>query len=221
MGNCNLDCCKCIDKKETQFNQISSRSLCSNSFHNKRQYQIRPLELANLLVIQKDVKSDEYTFEDEKNNKEKKYNDNTHSDTNYKDISFKYSKKSIVDKFYCPNNRYDNALDSLRRINPEKKINQKIDKKIRDFKTINREENVETNETKSPLIPPRYFLTNIKTSKNNIYCKYFENVEDSKNNQDITDTCKIKQNNLSSIFPLKYKNKTEKYITYFTDNDNI
>ena len=211
MGNCNLDCCKCIDRKETQFSQIAYRSFSSNSYHKKRPNQISPIEISNLLVLQKEIKSDENTFEDEKINKEKKYNENTRQDTYNKDISFKYSKKYIKDKFYSPNNRYDNILDTLKR------KNQNI---ITGKKYINKEENIENNETKSPLITPRYFNTNFKTKKNNTYSKYFENNEDSKNNHNLSGNCKIKQNNLSSIFPFKYKYKTEKYITYFTDNDN-
>ena len=50
--------------------------------------------------------------------------------------------------------------------------------------------------------------------------KYFEKIEESKNNLDMTHKYKIKPNNIINSFPIKYNYQKDKYITYFTD-DNI
>ena len=220
MGNCNIDCCKCIEKKETQFNPISNHSyISSNTIHINKLKQLNPINLSKILIIQNSKQEDKnrlYPLEDEKNYSIKKYSENTYSDTNYKDISFKYSKKTTKDRFPSQNNRYVVISDNLKRKEKLNSIN-----KNNSLNENNKEEDVEINEIKSPLICPRYLLTNFKNSKNNsIYSKYFENIEDFRKNLELTQKVKNPQNNISSYFPIRYNYQRDKYITYFTD-DNL
>ena len=208
MGNCNMDCCKCIDKKETQFIKISNLSNQSNIYNRNKLNQIRPIEISQIIFIQKDD--------------ENKNNENTNSDTNYKDISFKYSKKLIKDKFYSPNKRYDNVIpDSLRSKTKEKKSNSAIKnnkkKEKKHSDEYNKEEDIVINENISPILSPRFLSTNFKTAKS-AYSSYFEKIKDCRKKLEMTDKCKKSQNKISNIFPVKY-NQKKKYITFFTDND--
>ena len=64
METCNIECCKCIEKKDTQLNPISSKIYKSNSLNKKRIHKIRSFELSQILIIQKDNKENK---EQEKN----------------------------------------------------------------------------------------------------------------------------------------------------------
>ena len=208
MGNCNINCCKSIEKKETQFNPISNYSYCSSiNIHLNKLKQLNPINISKILVQNNNKKDKNYfhSSEDEKNSM-KKYTDNTYSDTNYKDISFKYSKKTTKDRFQSPNNRYTI-------------ISGKSKRKENFYNNI-REEDVEIDEIKSPLIFPRYLRTNFKNSKNSIYSKYFENIEECRKSLELTLKVKNPQNNISNYFPIKYNYQRDKYITYFTDDNN-
>jgi len=237
MGNCNLDCCKCIDKKETQINNLSSHS--NNKFKNNKYKlnQIRPIEVSQLLVLQNNTKdniNDEknsiYTLENEKNILKEKYNNNTHSDTNHRDISLKYSKKGKKERFFSPNYRYDNIFNILKSKTKEKekekdkniknnKYKDKENKENKDNNYLCKEEDVEINDSKSPNIVPRFFHTNYKRSKITMYSKYFENINESKKELDMTGRNKNTTNKISNIFPIKYNYSKDKYITYFTDEN--
>ena len=217
MGNCNIDCCKCIEKKETQFNTISNHSyITSNSIYINKLKQLNPINISKILVHnnKKDDKNNLYALEDEKSYSTKKYTENTYSDTNYKETSFKYSKKTTKDRFKSQNNRYIIIPDNLKR---KEKIT--IIKNNKFNSENNKEEDVEINEIKSPLICPRYLRTNFKNSKNSIYSKYFENIEDCRKNLELTQKVKNPQNNISNYFPIKYNYQRDKYITYFTDDN--
>ena len=230
MGNCNMDCCKCIDKKETQFIKISNLSNQSNIYNRNKLNQIRPIEISQIIFIQKDdenknnenkEKNTIHTLEEEKSKNQKKYNENTNSDTNYKDISFKYSKKLIKDRFYSPNKRYDNVMpDSLRSKTKEKKSNSTIKnnkkKEKKHSDEYNKEEDIVINENISPILSPRFLSTNFKTAKS-AYSSYFEKIKDCRKKLEMTDKCKKSQNKISNIFPVKY-NQKKKYITFFINN---
>ena len=219
MGNCNMDCCKSIDKRETQFIQLSSKS---NNFNPKKFNQIRPIEYSQIEFSSKDNienknEENKMIYGNEKK-KIKKYNENTNSDTNYKDITIKYSKKLVNDRFYSPNNRYDKNCQLLKSKTNENKNNNNNSLKIdnKDNNDYNKEEDIEINEKKSPIITPRY-ITNYKTAKST-YSKYFEHIEECRQKLEMTDKGKNRPNNISNIFPIKY-NKKKKYITFFTEDD--
>ena len=213
MGNCNLKCCSCIERKDTYYNQISSHPSQKREFNQSQQN--RECDFYDLLTFQnifinnekKQVKTNVHTIEDYKNkNNWNKYNEKT-KETNYKEISFKYSKKETNDRYYSPNNRYDNIFDTI------KYEKNKIDKYNENNE--NKEEDIVVYERKSPTITPRYFRTNFKTIKNNTYNKYFDKIEDAKKKLDMTENY---HNKITNLFPIKY-NK-DKYITYFTNDDN-
>ena len=223
MGNCNINCCKCIEKKETKF--IHNISLNSNISHETRLKLLRPIDLSKIIINPKsnmDNKKDEknYIYTIEENSRKERFNDNTNEDYNDKDIFIKYFKKKIKDRNLSPNKRYDNFLDTLKKENEKENNSHFI---IRDNNKLidgeDKEEDIEVKDIKSPLILPRYFRTNFKSNKNS-YMKYFEKIEESKNNLDMTHKYKIKPNNIINSFPIKYNYQKDKYITYFTD-DNI
>ena len=212
MGNCNLKCCSCIEKKDTQYNQIAS--LPSGKSEPNQSLQRRECDFYDFLKFQNNninkekiqSKTSIHNIEDYKNRgNENRYNEKT-KETNYKELSFKYSKKETNDRLHSPNNRYDNLFDTI------KYEKNKIDKYNENNE--NKEEDIVVYERKSPTIRPRYFRTNFKTMKNNTYNKYFDKIEDAKKKLDMTENY---HNKLSNLFPIKY-NK-DKYITYFT-NDN-
>ena len=63
---------------------------------------------------------------------------------------------------------------------------------------------------KTPINVPVCLRTNFKRAKNT-YSKYFDKIEDSKQNLDMTDNNKNRQKKISNIFPTKY-NQKDKYI---------
>jgi hypothetical protein len=221
METCNIECCKCIEKKDTQLNPISSKIYKSNSLNKKRIHKIRSFELSQILIIQKDNKENKdqennslITLEEKNNTLIKKYNENTNSDTSYKDISFKFTKKSIKDQFYNTNNKNNNIEISKSKTKEKVNIDNFNDKKYID--EYNKEENLKIAGKKTPINVPVCLRTNFKSSKNT-YSKYFDKIEDSKQNLDMTDNNKNRQKKISNIFPTKY-NQKDKYITYFTDD---
>ena len=208
MGNCNMGCCRCIEKKET--NQISTR-LYKSSFHKNKLNKNRSLDISHILIDPKDntenKKLDNHSLfhlnRKEEKNKVKKNNNEKTNFQNYKDISFKHSRNSTKDRFYSPNNRY---------------INNNNTNDNKDFNEYNKEEDFEIIAKHSPTNSPRNVTTNFKTNKNT-HSKYFDKIEECKKNLDMTENNKNKQNKMLNNFPIKY-NEKNKYINYFTD-DNI
>ena len=231
MGNCNINCCKCIEKKETQYNQISNRSNKTSSNHKNKLKQNMQIDYSHIFIIQenneenkKAEKNTLNTLEEDKYSINKRNNESIYIDINNKDVSFKYSKKTTKDKFYNPNNRYQNMIDTFRRkeIEKENNINLNIDK-INDNKLnneSNQEEDVVINEIKSPPITPRYLRPKFNTAKNSPYSKCFERIEDCKKNLEQTEKLKNRPYRITHFFPIKYNYQKDKYITYFTD-DNL
>ena len=214
-----MDCCKSIDKRETQFIQIPYKS---NSFNPQKLNQIKPIEFSQIIFapegnIENKNKENNIIYRNENNKNNKKYNENTNSDTNYKDITIKYSKKVIKDRFYSPNHRYDELLKSKTNEENNNKLNIDNINDIKNNNEHNKEEDIEINERKSPIIAPRYISTNFKMT-NNSYSKYFENMEECRKKLEMTEKVKNRQNNISSNFPVKY-NQQNKYITFFTEDD--
>ena len=234
MGNCNMDCCRCIDRKETQINQMPSLSQKLSKCHKNKLNQIRPIEFSQILILQtnnKDNANDEktslYTLENEKNTVRKKYNNNTLSDING-DILLKYSKKNQKEKFYSPNNRYVNdninTFETLKSKTKEMEKDQSskdiyIKKEKNNEIYFNKEKEVEMIDAKSQNITPRYLHTDFKTDKNSVYSKYFDDIEKDKNKFELNGNNKKRINNYEKTIPKRYNNLKEKYITYFTDEN--
>ena len=226
MGNCNMDCCKSIDKRETQFIHIPNKS---NTFNPQKFNQIKPIEFSQIIFTPKDnienknEENNNMIYRNEKNKNYKKYNENTNSDTNYKDITIKYSKKLIKDRFYNPNNRYDQNFVLLKsktkdnKNNNDKNLNLNNLNNKKNKNDSNKKEDAVINERKSPIISPRYISTNFKLAQSN-YSRYFEHIEECRKNLEMTDKGKNGQNNLSNNFPIIY-NQKNKYITFFTEDD--
>ena len=212
MGNCNLRCCSCIERKGTYYNQIIShpsyKSELNQSLHSRECGFYDLLTFQNMNINNEKIqgKTNTHTKEDYSNKKNSNKYDEKTKETNYKEISFKYSKKETNDRLYSPNNRYDNIFDTI------KYEKNKIDKYNENNE--NKEEDIVVYERKSPTIRPRYFRTNFKKMKNNAFNKYFDKIEDAKKKLDMTEN---NHNKISNLFPINY-NK-DKYITYFT-NDN-
>ena len=210
-----MECCRYIDKKETQINQISNKSsFAKNCYKNSN--QIKPSNLPKLL-IQKNNRDEEsktqqnisiHVIEDDIHTKRKILNENTKSDFSYREISLKFSKKTTLDRSYSPNTRYEHLCDTLKsdKIRDNEKLNEKNNyRPVEDMVVINR---------KSPDIMPRYFH-NYNTLKNKTNKK---NLEESSKDLDLTGN--YQSFRLSNMLPIKYNYHKDKYITYFTD-DNI
>ena len=213
-----MECCRYIDKKDTQINQISNKpSFAKNLYKNRN--QIKPLNLPKLL-IQKNNRDEEnktqqnksiHAIEDDILTKRKILNENTKSDFSPREISLKFSKKTTLDRSYSPNTRYEHLCDTLKsdKMRDNEKLNEKNNyKHDEDMVIINR---------KSPDIMPRYFH-NYNTLKNKVNKKNLEKLEESSKDLDLTGN--YQSYRLSSMFPIKYNYHKDKYITYFTD-DNI
>ena len=226
MGDCNLECCRCIEKKETQFNQISSQPSFNNNLYINRCNQIKCLGYSDLIIQKnnKDSRSEKkssiQTIEEEKNFGKKKYDDKTKPDSNYKEISLKYSRNNTRNRFYSPNNRYQNNLDNLYGEIRKKTINNTKNNNCEYFENYgDNEEDIVIVERKSPPIRTRYFHTNFRKLKNNTYNKYFDKIEDNKKELDMTEFYKKYQNINNNTFQVKYNYHKDKYITYFTDDN--
>jgi hypothetical protein len=230
MGNCNMDCCRCIDKKETQINQMPSISKKLSKCHKNKLNQIRPIEFSQILILQtnnKDNANDEktslYTLENEKITGRKKYNNNTLSDING-DILLKYSKKNQKGKYYSPNNRYDNTFETLKSKTKEMEKEQSsneitIKKENNNDNNFNKEKEVKMKDVKFQNITPRYLHTDFKTDKNNVYSRYFDEIGKDKNKLQLNGNNKKRISNNENTFPKRYSNLKDKYITYFTDEN--
>jgi len=219
MGNCNMECCRYIDKKETQINQISNKPSYAKNYYKNRMNQIKPSHLPKLL-IQKNNRDEEnktqqnnsiHFIEDGMNTRRKIFNENTKSDFSYREISLKFSKKTTLDRSYSPNTRYEHLSDTLK--SDKNKDNEKLNEKNNyrpdeDLVIINR---------RSPDIMPRYFH-NYNTLKNKTNKKNLEKLEEFSKDLDLTGN--YQSYRLSNMFPIKYNYHKDKYITYFTD-DNI
>ena len=214
-----MECCRYIEKKETQINQISSKPSFARNFHMNRINQTRPKQFPKLL-IQKNNRDEEnkiqknnsiYIIEDDKHIKRKILNENTKSDTSYREMSLKFSKKNTLDRSYSPNMRYNHLCNTL--ASDKNKDNQKPN----EYNNIRPNEDVVIINRKSPDITPRY-LRNYNILKNKAYNKDLDKFEESSKDLDLTGN--YQSYRLSNIFPIKYNYHKEKYITYFTD-DNI
>ena len=211
MGNCNLNCCRCIEKKETKINQISIQDK-----YIKKVIPIKAIDRSKYIFFQKDNKDSKleekvsfYSLDDdEKNetkrsNKTNKYNETTQSFTNSKDISCNFSKKNINDKFFerDPDLNFKNEV---------KDINNEVTycEKTNNF---NSDQNVIMNDNKTMNNYGCYSM-NMKKSNYNIY--YFDSKNLDDNNKQGTNL------NHSHIIPCKYNYQKDKYISYFTD-DNL
>lgn len=209
MGNCNLNCCKCIEKKETKINQISLHKQYINDI-----IPINTKDCLKYIIIQKDNKDSKleekvsfYSLDDDEKNETKrtnKYNETTQSFTNSKDVSYNFSKKNI-------NERYFDRDPEINLKNEEKDVN----KKVTNYQIINnsnKDENEKRSNINKKVNNYGCYSINMKKSNYNIY--YFE----SKNMDD-----NINQGidlNHSHIIPNKYNYQKDKYISYFTD-DNL
>ena len=209
MGNCNLNCCKCIEKKETKINQIS--------LHNQYINDIIPINTKDCLkyiIIQKDNKDSKleekvsfYSLDDDEKNETKrtyKYNETTQSFTNSKDVSYNFSKKNI-------NDRYFDRDPEINLKNEEKDVNKEVTN-YQIGNDINKDENEKISNINKKVNNYGYHSINMKKSNYNIY--YFESKNmDNNINQGI-------DLNHSHIIPNKYNYQKDKYISYFTD-DNL
>ena len=214
-----MECCRSIDKKETQINQISNKPSYAKNYYKNRMNQIKPSHLPKLL-IQKNNRDEEnktqqnnsiHFIEDGMNTRRKIFNENTKSDFSYREISLKFSKKTTLDRSYSPNTRYEHLSDTLK--SDKNKDNEKFNEKNNyrpdeDLVIINR---------RSPDIMPRYFH-NYNTLKNKTNKKNLEKLEEFSKDLDLTGN--YQSYRLSNMFPIKYNYHKDKYITYFTD-DNI
>ena len=214
-----MECCRYIEKKDTQINQITNKPSFAQNFHKNKMNQIKPSHLPKLL-IQKNNRDEEnkvqqknsiHFIEDDINTKRKILNENTKSDFSYREISLRFSKKNTLDRSYSPNTRYDHLCDTLK--SDKNKNNEKFNGK-NNYKP---DEDIVINNRKSPDIMPRYFH-NFNTLKNKACNKNLEKSEESSKDLDLTGN--YQSYRLSSMFPRKYNYHTDKYITYFTE-DNI
>ena len=202
MGNWN--CCNCIEKKETQINQISNIRHTQNNIKKNGIIPIKTIEFSKLKDNKESKYEEKLSFysldEDDKNitkrtnktnSNSNRFNETTHSYTTSKDISFKYIN----------NNENKNCQD---------KTNEK-NNKIEKLENKNKNEDIE--EKKNQVINPYYYHTDCKKSKFNIYFNCFDNKKiDGNNNQELS-------LNYSNCFPLKYNYRKDKYISYFTDEN--
>ena len=213
MGN--LNCCNCIEKKETQINSTSNHKFPTKEKYKKRITLMKTIEFSKLIKENKGNKYDEklsfYSLEEEeKNGTKRTYKSNSikfnetasQSYSISKDISFKYTKNN-------ENNRYENNFIFINNRNNE--INKYKDE---DIIGDNIDEDIKINERNSPINSTKYFNTDGKKSKFNIYINYIDN-------QNIINSISQGNNlNRSEAFPLKYNYQKDKYISYFS-NDNI
>ncbi len=213
-----MECCRYIEKKETQINQISNKPSYGRNFHKNRMNQIKPSNLPKLLIQKNNRDEDNkmqqnnsiHIIEDDMNTRRKILNENTKSDISYREISLKFSKKTTMDRSYSPNTRYDQLCDSLK--SDKKKDNEKFNEK----NNYRPDEDIVIINRRSPDIMPRYFQNyNTLRNKNN---KNLEKLEESSKELDLTGN--YQSYRLTNMFPMKYNYHKDKYITYFTE-DNI
>ena len=204
MGNFN--CCNCIEKKETQINQLSNLRKTSNEPIQKRINLIKTIEFSKFIKDNKDIyyeeKSSFISSDEEDKNATKrtnktnnKFNENSQSFSFLKDISLKNIKN---------NGNYQHG-----------NINQDINNKNKYINNINNindiDEKIEMKENKSIGKDYKLYNTDHKKSKFNIYMKSLEDKvrEENYNKGMIL--------NHSNNFPLKYNYQKNKYISYFSE----
>ena len=208
-----MNCCKCIEKKETQLIPLTNNTLyTSNTIYRNGITPIKTIQFSKIINHNKNTT---FSLEEEDKNTSKrtyKYNDITQSNTNTKDISFKYTKINNQ------NSKYESIFQDLNfktKINDVNLIEQNDDKKMKN--ECQNEENV--NENISSFSGNRYYNTDFKKSKFNIYFKDFDNqkfVDKIKEDKSKIDDEGLTQSN---IFPIKYNYQKEKYISYFTGDN--
>ena len=206
MGNFNLNCCKCIEKKDTQFITISNNHYSSNIIYKKRMIPIKKIEFSKL-----NSQRENYTYsleEDEKytSKQSNKCNEITQSNTNCKDTSIKCSilKKNLKNEniFQDLNNKY--KIDD---INTNRNNGENND-------IFTKEKSINVDENCSNFISLRYYNTEFKKSILNIYLEHFNNKKDKNSKNGMNDSDGL---NRSNKFPLKYNYQKDKYISFFTD----
>ena len=206
MGNYNLNCCNCIEKKDTQFITISNNHYSSNMIYKKRMTPIKTIEFSKL-----NSKRENNTYsleEDEKymSKRSNKCNEITQSNTNCKDTTIKCSilKKTLKNEniFQDLNNEY-----KFSDINTNRNIGENND-------VFNKEKSIDVDEKCSNFISLRYYNTEFKKSILNIYLEHFNNKKDKSNKNRMNNSDGL---NRSNKFPLKYNYQKDKYISFFTD----
>ena len=208
MGNCKLNCCNCIEKKETQINHLSDKKP-ETEIYKKRMNPFKKIEFSNLVKDNK-YEISFYSLDDDDKNATKrtnktntnKLNETSQSFIFTKDISFKYSKK--------------NEINISQELNEKNKKDLDIkDNKDIDFDKNNKDDDIEIDNEKREFNNPIYYKTDCKNSKFNIYFNYMnsKNSETGNSNQGIS-------LNHSNVFPLRYNYQKDKYISYFTDDNN-
>ena len=211
MGN--LNCCNCIEKKETQLNQLSNHE-CNKNDNIKN--KINPIKTIEFIKLKdnKENKYEEklsfYSLDEEDKNATKrtnksnsnKFNETTQSYTISKDISFKYTKKDENTKYF-------------QEINYEDKINDLIigDNKDENCETNNKNKNDDIKDKKYQFINLKYYNTDCKRSNFNIY---FNSYDIKKTDENISQGLTL---NYSNCLPIKYNYRKDKYISYFTDEN--
>ena len=121
MGN--INCCNCIEKKETQINQLSNNKYCPNEIHKKKIDLIKTIEFSKISKDKDSRYEDKlsfYSLDDEEKNGTKrtnrsnsnKFNETTQSYSMSKDVSFRYLKKNDT-------SRYENTSQDLNNKNKD------------------------------------------------------------------------------------------------------
>lgn len=206
MGNYNLNCCNCIEKKDTQFITISNNHYSSNIIYKKRKIPIKTIEFSKL---NSQRENNTYSLEEDDkymSKRSNKCNEITQSNTNYKDTTIKCS---------IPRKNYKNE-NIFQDLNNDYKIGD-INTKSNNGETkedFNKEKNIDVDEKCSNFISLRYYNTEFKKSILNIYLEHFNNKKDKNNKNGIDDSDGL---NRSNKFPLKYNYQKDKYISFFTD----
>ena len=206
MGNCNLNCCNCIEKKDTQFITISNNHYSSNMIYKKRMIPIKTIEFSKL---NSQRENNTYSLEEDEKYMSKqsnKYNEITQSNTNCKDTTIKCSilRKNLKNEniFKDLSNEYKISDNNTKRNNEENN---------EDF---NKEKSIDVDEKCSNFISLRYYNTEFKRSILNIYLEHFNKKKDKNNKNGINESDAL---NRSNKFPLKYNYQKDKYISIFTD----
>ena len=213
MGN--LNCCNCIEKKETQINQLPNKNDSRNKIYKKRIDYVQTIEFSKIIKDKDSRYEEKLSFfsseEDEKNGTKRtnrsnsnKFNETTQSYSITKDISFKYLKKNDSSRYEkpSPNLIYKNK-DNFFIIENNKDNNLDKDNIKKDIKIKGRN---------SSFNNPKYYNTDYKKSKFNIYIKCMDNKIIDGNNSE-------KTLNFSNIYPLKYNYQKDKYISYFSEEN--
>ena len=212
MGNTN--CCNCIEKKETQINKLSNKD-SPNEIYKKRNDLIKTIEFSKILKDKDSRYEDKLSFysldDDEKNGTKRtyrsnsnKFNETTQSYSISKDVSFKYLKKN-------DSSRYENTSPDLNNKNKDNYFIIENNNEI-NLNEDNIKKDIKINERNCSINSLKYYNTDYKKSKFNIYIKYMDNkIIDGNNNEGTLRN--------SNIYPIKYNYQKDKYISYFSEEN--